>query len=471
MCSKNEYTKSESNSQLASPSFDLSSDCVQRTNIQNLKAIHNSRTRRKEGATIVFKERIYKIWKQFTTQRERLRQAGHCVQRTNIQNLKAIHNVVRKHQSRSAIVFKERIYKIWKQFTTTLLNISLLSPLCSKNEYTKSESNSQLASHFRRTLLNCVQRTNIQNLKAIHNWLSYWAPEPWIVFKERIYKIWKQFTTTNKLIGWLIQLCSKNEYTKSESNSQLTAAESETSRYCVQRTNIQNLKAIHNWLSYWAPEPWIVFKERIYKIWKQFTTDERVLLPDPILCSKNEYTKSESNSQLFVLSINNGLNCVQRTNIQNLKAIHNASTPGMSCPPIVFKERIYKIWKQFTTDWQTNGKEYELCSKNEYTKSESNSQLMLIGCRITWNCVQRTNIQNLKAIHNAMSNANFIAWIVFKERIYKIWKQFTTQGASVASPSLLCSKNEYTKSESNSQQDQSLCQFFAHFSCLAFSTL
>ena len=31
-------------------------------------------------------------------------------------------------------------------------------------------------------------------------------------------------------------------------------------------------------------------------------------------------------------------------------------------------------------------------------------------------------------------------------------------------PIELCSKNEYTKSESNSQQDQSLCQFFAHFS-------
>ena len=41
-----------------------------------------------------------------------------------------------------------------------------------------------------------------------------------------------------------------------------------------------------------------------------------------------------------------------------------------------------------------------LCSKNEYTKSESNSQPKTLLCNLLTNCVQRTNIQNLKAIHN-----------------------------------------------------------------------
>ncbi len=41
LCSKNEYTKSESNSQQAEASDGMYKDCVQRTNIQNLKAIHN----------------------------------------------------------------------------------------------------------------------------------------------------------------------------------------------------------------------------------------------------------------------------------------------------------------------------------------------------------------------------------------------------------------------------------------------
>ena len=188
-----------------------------------------------------------------------------------------------------------------------------------------------------------------------------------------------------------------------------------------------------------------MFKERIYKIWKQFTTPLDKNEAFFTLCSKNEYTKSESNSQLSML-IRPGLpDCVQRTNIQNLKAIHNG--------------------------WCFAVSGSRLCSKNEYTKSESNSQLARPADGPAFNCVQRTNIQNLKAIHNPMLRQPDKSCIVFKERIYKIWKQFTTYLWQEDCCSSLCSKNEYTKSESNSQQDQSLCQFFAHFSCLAFSTL
>ena len=35
-------------------------------------------------------------------------------------------------------------------------------------------------------------------------------------------------------------------------------------------------------------------------------------------------------------------------------------------------------------------------------------------------CVQRTNIQNLKAIHNPIPEVDITDLIVFKERIYKI---------------------------------------------------
>ena len=35
----------------------------------------------------------------------------------------------------------------------------------------------------------CVQRTNIQNLKAIHNAIQFDLIDVLIVFKERIYKI------------------------------------------------------------------------------------------------------------------------------------------------------------------------------------------------------------------------------------------------------------------------------------------
>ena len=68
------------------------------------------------------------------------------------------------------------------------------------------------------------------------------------------------------MIAGKTTLCSKNEYTKSESNSQLDHGDLEQLLYCVQRTNIQNLKAIHNYSKEEADEKFIVFKERIYKI-------------------------------------------------------------------------------------------------------------------------------------------------------------------------------------------------------------
>ena len=92
--------------------------------------------------------------------------------------------------------------------------------------------------------------------------------------------------------------------------------------------------------------------------------------------------------------MNTRSHCVQRTNIQNLKAIHNDFTP------------VYR--------------KYILCSKNEYTKSESNSQLTIVRILKRCNCVQRTNIQNLKAIHNIADTSIGQLMIVFKERIYKI---------------------------------------------------
>ena len=400
MCSKNEYTKSESNSQPVRRIWCLPYDCVQRTNIQNLKAIHNLRDGDSLASFIVFKERIYKIWKQFTTILPTCLRPKNCVQRTNIQNLKAIHNVAGFALIILLIVFKERIYKIWKQFTT-----QLWSPMA--------------WSH-------CVQRTNIQNLKAIHNTKAVLMSCDIIVFKERIYKIWKQFTTARCPEEMSLRLCSKNEYTKSESNSQQVNNLKIKADNCVQRTNIQNLKAIHNRL--------IPFGRPLK------------------LCSKNEYTKSESNSQRRAQSCTQSRDCVQRTNIQNLKAIHNCVNVIIALYPIVFKERIYKIWKQFTTRWACRAAWHGLCSKNEYTKSESNSQRATRGKRSWTHCVQRTNIQNLKAIHNDGTTNNLVTGIVFKERIYKIWKQFTTFSFWLAWTFQLCSKNEYTKSESNSQR-------------------
>ena len=168
----------------------------------------------------------------------------------------------------------------------------------------------------------CVQRTNIQNLKAIHNFRC--------------------------LAANAVRLCSKNEYTKSESNSQLMRRPFLLTVHCVQRTNIQNLKAIHNYM------------ENVIKYM--------------VLCSKNEYTKSESNSQPVGSSLTILSNCVQRTNIQNLKAIHNVLFIGCLFRQYCVQRTNIQNLKAIHNVSRYIQVTTLLCSKNEYTKSESNSQ-------------------------------------------------------------------------------------------------
>ena len=93
-------------------------------------------------------------------------------------------------------------------------------------------------------------------------------------------------------------------------------------------------------------------------------------------------------------------NCVQRTNIQNLKAIHNEKRYIFERHGLCSKNEYTKSESNSQLCWSIAAKASRLCSKNEYTKSESNSQLHPLKILLPVYCVQRTNIQNLKAIHN-----------------------------------------------------------------------
>ena len=67
----------------------------------------------------------------------------HCVQRTNIQNLKAIHNEMGISSVDSELCSKNEYTKSESNSQRMLYMVLVLTGLCSKNEYTKSESNSQ----------------------------------------------------------------------------------------------------------------------------------------------------------------------------------------------------------------------------------------------------------------------------------------------------------------------------------------
>ena len=213
-------TKSESNSQhYLWPKWCILR-CGSRSKIQNLKAIHNILRMCSSPNCVVAQGQRYKIWKQFTTYKRTYLISNSCGSRSKIQNLKAIHNDVDDAILFYMVVAQGQRYKIWKQFTTLCIYAPSDTKLWLKVKDTKSESNSQHTCHWHPWQCSCGSRSKIQNLKAIHNLL--------VLILVR-------------MLLWL-----KVKDTKSESNSQPTATATASGS--------------------------VVAQGQRYKIWKQFTT-------------------------------------------------------------------------------------------------------------------------------------------------------------------------------------------------------
>ena len=214
------------------------------TKLQNLKAIHNfvfvailleyvvinhkttkfesdsqQKTTNLNSGYCCYQSQNYKIWKQFTTCTSCPISIVAMLSITKLQNLKAIHNANKpctefaqdvinhkttKFESNSQLFYNRKKqwnccyqsqnYKIWKQFTT------------------------QLRYLYKRAKMLSI--TKLQNLKAIHNYISFW-----------------------KLVHFVV---INHKTTKFESNSQPASPRGEENIGCYQSQN--------------------------YKIWKQFTT-------------------------------------------------------------------------------------------------------------------------------------------------------------------------------------------------------
>ena len=138
------------------------------TKLQNLKAIHNLFHYHKWKIHSCYQSQNYKIWKQFTTDSDPCTTCGKLLSIAKLQNLKAIHNRRTKQQKSSLVVinhkttkfesnsqpchcpeselrgcYQSQNYKIWKQFTTVPLS--------------------------RERVKGLLSIAKLQNLKAIHN--------------------------------------------------------------------------------------------------------------------------------------------------------------------------------------------------------------------------------------------------------------------------------------------------------------
>ena len=157
----------------------------------------------------------YKIWKQFTTNHTIVFGMNALLSITKLQNLKAIHNNLAAWRARNVVVinhkttkfesnsqqsstetacisscYQSQNYKIWKQFTTNAMTLKYPSLLLSI--------------------------TKLQNLKAIHNYLSGRTVYHRVVINHKTIKF-----ESNSQHGLKESMRRHSCYTKFESNSQL----------------------------------------------------------------------------------------------------------------------------------------------------------------------------------------------------------------------------------------------------------
>ena len=195
--------------------------CFDCKSTKNLRAIHNHRFCSAVSFSL-FRLQKYKKFES-NSQPYRCDIPGRmcCFDCKSTKNLRAIHNVPCCRCVNLTVVSTAKVQKIWEQFTTHTLNITLFFGLFRLQKYKKFESNSQ---PYRLTLQkygSCFDCKSTKNLRAIHNMRTIFPKWNDVVSTAKVQKIWEQFTTGQCEQCKTQKLFRLQKYKKFESNSQL----------------------------------------------------------------------------------------------------------------------------------------------------------------------------------------------------------------------------------------------------------
>ena len=137
------------------------------TKLQNLKAIHNLVSAKKERNGCC-QSQNYKIWKQFTTEEGYNAEKDKLLSITKLQNLKAIHNGNAQNKKKSLVVVNHKTTKFESNSQRSKVYILSAACCCQSQNYKiwKQFTTGKLCTYTGATLLSI---TKLQNLKAIHN--------------------------------------------------------------------------------------------------------------------------------------------------------------------------------------------------------------------------------------------------------------------------------------------------------------
>ena len=187
--------------------------------------------------------------------------------------MKAIHNSTSYHCPYVIVVLYPKDTEKWKQFTTMVYVIDVITKLFCIPKILKNESNSQPEEARSALIPRCFVSQRYWKMKAIHNLDIKWMFNFKVVLYPKDTEKWKQFTTWPGTILTYFMLFCIPKILKNESNSQQWTASELSKRCCFVSQRYWKMKAIHNYsISRRVVEAVVLYPKDTEK-WKQFTTD------------------------------------------------------------------------------------------------------------------------------------------------------------------------------------------------------
>ena len=160
-------------------------------------------------------------------------------------------------------------------------------------------------------------------MKAIHNKRKNRSKSLQVVLYPKDTEKWKQFTTRNIHVFFLLLLFCIPKILKNESNSQLTIYSNLLVLRCFVSQRYWKMKAIHNYCYNRRRSTGVVLYPKDTEKWKQFTTNLDLFNNFlPLFCIP-KILKNESNSQHFTSFTFFGKSCFVSQRYWKMKAIHN----------------------------------------------------------------------------------------------------------------------------------------------------
>ena len=161
----------------------------------------------------------------------------------------------------------------------------------------KNESNSQLFFRLTNFGNSCFVSQRYWKMKAIHNKLMRDRLILNVVLYPKDTEKWKQFTTDFVIYFKIILLFCIPKILKNESNSQLISGIPIKTICCFVSQRYWKMKAIHNNYERRRYFNKVVLYPKDTEKWKQFTTQQHLLVKMPALFCIPKILKNESNSQ------------------------------------------------------------------------------------------------------------------------------------------------------------------------------